>query len=142
MPRRRRNWSSWNTFADGDDAKICATYWMNSLQKLDTEENLFVSLNPNREPAPGAVIRREIYDHPIFDAAALEAQKSLWALQGRHNTWFCGAHFGAGFHEDGVQSGLAVAEALGGVRRPWAVADESGRLPAALALPEPVPAFA
>ena len=42
--------------------------------------------------------------------------------------WFCGAHFGAGFHEDGLQSGLAVAEQLGGVRRPWTVADESGRI--------------
>ena len=47
------------------------------------------------------------------------AQRQLWSLQGRRNTWFCGAYFGAGFHEDGLQSGLAVAEALGGVRRPW-----------------------
>jgi uncharacterized protein len=139
MPRRRHNWASWNTFDDGDaDARICATYWMNSLQKLDTQENLFVSLNPTREPAPGSVIKRELYEHPIFDASALEAQKALWALQGRQNTWFCGAHFGAGFHEDGVQSGLAVAEALGGLRRPWQVADESGRLPAPL-IPAAVP---
>jgi predicted NAD/FAD-binding protein len=49
-------------------------------------------------------------------------------LQGNGNLWFCGAHFGAGFHEDGLQSGLAVAEQLGGVRRPWTVADESGRI--------------
>ena len=52
----------------------------------------------------------------------------LWSLQGGRGTWFCGAYFGAGFHEDGLQSGLAVAEALGGVRRPWRVADESGRI--------------
>ncbi|OYX91368.1 MAG: hypothetical protein B7Y74_14655, partial [Novosphingobium sp. 35-62-5] len=55
-------------------------------------------------------------------------QCRLWALQGRRNTWFCGAWFGAGFHEDGLQSGLAVAEQLGGVRRPWTVEDESGRI--------------
>ena len=48
--------------------------------------------------------------------------------QGERNTWFCGAYFGSGFHEDGLQSGLAVAEALGGVRRPWNVANESGRI--------------
>jgi predicted NAD/FAD-binding protein len=52
----------------------------------------------------------------------------LWQLQGRRHTWFCGAWFGAGFHEDGLQAGLAVAEQLGGVRRPWKVADESGRI--------------
>jgi predicted NAD/FAD-binding protein len=58
----------------------------------------------------------------------LQAQKELWSLQGRGNTWFCGAYFGAGFHEDGLQAGLAVAEAIGGVRRPWTVPDESGRI--------------
>ena len=55
-------------------------------------------------------------------------RQELWALQGLRNTWFCGAYFGAGFHEDGLQAGLAVAEALGGVRRPWSVANESGRI--------------
>jgi predicted NAD/FAD-binding protein len=58
----------------------------------------------------------------------MAAQKRLWSLQGGRNAWFCGAYFGAGFHEDGLQSGLAVAEALGGVRRPWKVVDESGRI--------------
>jgi predicted NAD/FAD-binding protein len=58
----------------------------------------------------------------------MRAQEGLWSLQGRRRTWFCGAYFGAGFHEDGLQSGLAVAEQLGGVRRPWTVANESGRI--------------
>jgi uncharacterized protein len=58
----------------------------------------------------------------------MAAQTRLWSLQGRNRTWFCGAYFGAGFHEDGLQSGLAVAEALGGVRRPWNVENESGRI--------------
>jgi len=64
----------------------------------------------------------------VFDVRALEAQKDLWALQGKNRTWFCGSYFGYGFHEDGAQSGLAVAEQLGGARRPWQVADESGRI--------------
>jgi predicted NAD/FAD-binding protein len=68
------------------------------------------------------------FAHPVFDAGAMEAQQRLWHLQGVRNTWFCGAYFGAGFHEDGLQSGLAVAEALGGVRRPWDVENESGRI--------------
>jgi predicted NAD/FAD-binding protein len=87
---------------------------------------LFVTLNPQREPRHAW--HREIYDHPLFDSAAITAQRQLWSLQGRRNTWFCGAYFGAGFHEDGLQAGLAVAEVLGGVRRPWRVANESGRI--------------
>jgi predicted NAD/FAD-binding protein len=63
-----------------------------------------------------------------LDASAANAQRKLWSLQGVRRTWFCGAWFGAGFHEDGLQSGLAVAEQLGGVRRPWRVANESGRI--------------
>jgi predicted NAD/FAD-binding protein len=74
------------------------------------------------------VIRTEVYDHPLFNAAALAAQAELWSLQGVRRTWFCGSYFGHGFHEDALQSGLAAAEQLGGVRRPWDVADESGRI--------------
>jgi hypothetical protein len=80
---------------------------------------------------------RELYEHPLFDSAAITAQRYLWSLQGQRNTWFCGAYFGAGFHEDGLQAGLAVAEILGGVRRPWTVANESGRI-ALDRLPMPV----
>jgi len=64
----------------------------------------------------------------MFTDATLAAQKRLWSLQGVGDVWFCGAYFGFGFHEDGLQAGLAVAEALGGVRRPWNVAKESGRI--------------
>jgi len=59
----------------------------------------------------------------------LACQKELWDLQGRGGVWFCGAYFGSGFHEDGLQSGLAVAEAISGERRPWTVRDYSGRIP-------------
>ncbi|MDE1916568.1 MAG: NAD(P)/FAD-dependent oxidoreductase [Sphingomonadales bacterium] len=130
MPVRRRVWSSWNYAsrmqAGGPDLSV--TYWMNRLQGLPDRLPLFVTLNPLDEPDPALVHRREIYHHPIFDAAAGRAQRELWSLQGRRSTWFCGAYFGAGFHEDGLQSGLAVAEQLGGVRRPWTVPGESGRI--------------
>jgi len=125
MPRRRRAWASWNYI--GTDGGLCVTYWMNRLQGIEGQD-LFVTLNPPRPPRPDTLLRSELYEHPIFNPAAIQAQKQLWSLQGQGGVWFCGAHFGAGFHEDGLQSGLAVAEQLGGVRRPWAVEDESGRI--------------
>jgi predicted NAD/FAD-binding protein len=131
MPRRKRVWSAWNYAADssGADTTLSVTYWMNRLQTwLPDDLPLFVTLNPVRDPDPATVHARIGYDHPVFDLAADRAQRELWGLQGRRATWFCGAHFGAGFHEDALQAGLAVAEALGGVRRPWRVADESGRI--------------
>lgn len=131
MPKRRRAWSSWN-YVDGDAGdgvrNLCVTYWMNRLQNLPEATPLFVTLNPGREPAPGSLLRSEVYEHPMFDAAATRAQRELWSLQGQERTWWCGAYFGSGFHEDGLQSGLAVAEALGGVRRPWTVEGESSRI--------------
>lgn len=125
MPRRRRAWASWNYI--GAEDGLCVTYWMNRLQGLQGQD-LFVTLNPPRPPRPGALLRSELYEHPVFTPAAIQAQKQLWRLQGQGGVWFCGAHFGAGFHEDGLQSGLAVAEQLGGVRRPWTVENESGRI--------------
>jgi len=85
------------------------------------------------------MLKTEVYDHPLFDAGAIAAQEHLWSLQGVNRTWFCGSYFGHGFHEDALQAGLAVAEELGGVRRPWTVENESGRIharPAAQPAPE------
>ena len=130
MPQRRRVWSSWNymTREDADSRRLAVTYWMNRLQGIESDRPLFVTLNPHREIAAGAILKQMRYSHPRFDARAMQAQKELWSLQGRRSTWFCGAYFGAGFHEDGLQAGLAVAEALGGMRRPWTVPEESGRI--------------
>jgi predicted NAD/FAD-binding protein len=131
MPRRRRLWSSWNYMAGlppHEGTSSAVTYWMNKLQPLPIETPLFVSLNPLDEPDVGKVLAEFDYAHPIFDPSAMRAQKELWKIQGKRNTWFCGAYFGAGFHEDGIQSGLAVAEQLAGMRRPWRVANESGRI--------------
>jgi len=127
MPRQRRVWASWN-YMGGGGAPVCVTYWMNRLQSLPTGRQLFVTLNPTRDPAPQHAIARIEYDHPVYDTAAIAAQRALWSLQGRRRTWFCGAYFGSGFHEDGLQAGLAVAEELGGVLRPWRVAEPSSRI--------------
>jgi len=131
MPRRRRVWSAWNylgrTTGNGD-RELCVTYWMNRLQDLPRQTPLFVTLNPIVEPDPAKIINEQIYEHPLFDSGAIRAQRDLWKLQGQGGVWWCGAYFGSGFHEDGLQAGLAVAEAIGGVRRPWSVANESGRI--------------
>lgn len=129
MPKRRRAWCSWNHI--GERAKPgegAVSYWMNRLQSLTDAPDLFVTLNPNKEIDAAKLIRTEVYEHPLFDAGAVAAQREIWDLQGVRRTWFCGSYFGHGFHEDALQSGLAVAEQLGGVRRPWSVMDESGRI--------------
>ncbi len=131
MPRRRNVWASWNYLGEKrgpGENPLCVTYWMNMLQNLPTLPPVFVTLNPIRPIAEDKVIKTFDYAHPLFDTKALAAQKGIWRLQGRRNTWYCGAHFGSGFHEDGLQSGLAAAESLGGVRRSWSVENESGRI--------------
>lgn len=134
MPQRRNAWAAWNYVGekpvDGETGQPSVTYWMNLLQGL-RGQNLFVTLNPEREPDPATVLVDHEFDHPIFNAGALAAQSELWSLQGVNSVWYAGAWFGSGFHEDGLQAGLAVAEALGGVRRPWTVENESGRIPIA-----------
>lgn len=135
MPKRRRVWSSWNYLARTaqntdrpEDLSVCVTYWMNNLQHLDERHPLFVTLNPIQSPEKDCVIQSFEYDHPLFDQNTDGAQQGLWQLQGHRNTWYCGSYFGAGFHEDGLQSGLWAAESAGNVRRPWTVEDESGRI--------------
>jgi predicted NAD/FAD-binding protein len=143
MPRRRRLWSSWNYLSElppYSATTSAVTYWMNKLQPLPVEAPLFVSLNPLDEPRMEKVLAEFDYAHPIFDPAAMAAQKELWKIQGTRRTWFCGAYWGSGFHEDGIQAGLAAAEALGGVRRPWSVEDESGRIHLEPPRPEIAPA--
>jgi len=128
MPKRRKAWAAWTHMGySGRAGEGGVTYWMNELQSLPGPP-LFVSLNPARTPDPALVIGEWDYEHPVFDSAAVAAQRELWSLQGRRHVWFAGAWFGAGFHEDGLQAGLAVAEQLGGVRRPWSVENESGRI--------------
>jgi predicted NAD/FAD-binding protein len=131
MPKRQAVWSAWNYIGEsnaGGDRPLCVTYWMNLLQNLDRAHPIFVTLNPTREIAPDAFIRSFHYTHPLFDRKAVEAQQELWRLQGNRHTWFAGSYFGHGFHEDALQAGLAAAEAAGGVRRPWSVANESSRI--------------
>lgn len=115
LPRRRRAWAAWNyerPRGDADAPAVCLHYLLNRLQPLPWQTPLLVSLNPVRAPRPAHVIETLAYAHPVFDLAALEAQRRLPALQGLNRTWYGGAWTGHGFHEDGLASGLALAAAL------------------------------
>jgi hypothetical protein len=121
MPSNRRVWSSWNAMAFESEAKIgsaSVTYWMNRLQSLKTDLPLFVTLNPLQEPDPALTHGTFRYTHPQYDLGVVAAQGTLAGIQGMNNTWFAGAYLGYGFHEDGLQSGLNVASALGSAA-PW-----------------------
>jgi hypothetical protein len=122
MPKRKRAWAAWNFLRwkrEGSTLNdVAVTYWMNQLQDIDPAKPLFVSLNPPFEPDPALTFGRYLCDHPQYDAKAFAAQKRLIDIQGKRHTWFCGAWTGYGFHEDGLRSGLMVAEALG-ASVPW-----------------------
>ncbi|MEQ8233484.1 MAG: NAD(P)-binding protein [Gammaproteobacteria bacterium] len=135
MPRRRAAWSSWNYMHDArfDNARpLSVSYWMNRLQPLATRRDLFVTLNPYATPK--AVHGRFDYTHPVFTPATASAQLRSAELQGRRRTWYCGAWLGHGFHEDGLQSGLWVADALG-APAPWQGSAGFDRLPASYRRP-------
>ena len=118
LPRRNKAWAAWNYqrtagAMNGENGpRVCLHYLLNMLQPLPFSQPVVVSLNPAQELDPALVHGRFDYAHPVFDLAATEAQKRLPAIQGGQHTYFCGAWTGYGFHEDGLKSGLAVAEAL------------------------------
>lgn len=121
MPARRGVWSSWNAMATSSVSgrpRASVTYWMNRLQNLDDSTPLFVSLNPLDEPRADLVHGTFSYAHPAFDEEAIRAQRGIADIQGSNRTWYAGAYLGYGFHEDGLQSGLNVAAALGSPA-PW-----------------------
>lgn len=121
LPRNRDAWSAWNYISGtgGPDSRpVSVSYLINKLQPLPFERPVIVTLNPTHAPRADSVIDQFDYAHPIFDRGALEAQRELPAIQGKRNTWYCGAWTGYGFHEDGLKSALSVANALG-VLAPW-----------------------
>ena len=121
LPRNRDAWSAWNYITGGggpDSRPVSVSYLINKLQPLPFERPLIVTLNPTHAPRPDSVIEHFDYAHPIFDRAAIDAQRELPAIQGKRHTWYCGAWTGYGFHEDGLKSALSVANAMG-VQAPW-----------------------
>jgi predicted NAD/FAD-binding protein len=129
MPRRKHLWSAWNYLRGSDgEENLSLTYWMNRLQPLATKTNIFVTLNPHQGFADGTVQMEVDYEHPLLDSAAVKAQSQLWRIQGEGGIWFAGSWMGYGFHEDGLQAGLEIAERIGPVNRPWSVATQRDRI--------------
>ncbi len=116
LPQRRAAWAAWNyeraSTADQESSRVCLHYLLNNLQPLPFSQPVVESLNPVRPIDPTKVLGEFEYSHPVFDLAAMAAQRQVPDLQGHLHTWYCGAWTGYGFHEDGLKSGLAVAERL------------------------------
>lgn len=114
LPTRRKAWAAWNAHLPADPAQACTvSYCMNLLQRLPTTTPLVVSLNRSADIDPGRILARRAYQHPVYTHAAVAAQARRSEIQGVRHTWFAGAYWGWGFHEDGIRSGVDVARALG-----------------------------
>ena len=118
LPKRKAAWAAWNyerVQTDAykpDTASVCLHYLINQLQPVPFEQPVIVSLNPAKPINPAHVLGTFDYAHPVFDLSAIKAQASIPALQGKANTYYCGAWMGYGFHEDGLKAGLGVADLL------------------------------
>ena len=116
LPKRPLAWAAWNyeraPESQRESAQVCLHYLLNLLQPLPFEQPVIVSLNPVAGIDEEKILGSFNYAHPVFDLAAIHAQKELPALQGQQHTYFCGAWTGYGFHEDGLKSGLLAAKEL------------------------------
>lgn len=113
LPRSRRAWAAWNYHVPRESAgKATVTYNMNILQRLQSRQTYCVTLNEEARIDPARVLLRQVYHHPVFTARRREAQRRQGDLLAANRTSFCGAYWGNGFHEDGVNSARAVCAAL------------------------------
>ncbi len=127
MPRRKAAWAGWNYMAEREGGHSCITYWLSKMQSSPEggAANLFETLNPPVPPDPSLTLKKLVFHHPRFGLQAYQGWSHISRIQGRRRTWYCGAWCGRGFHEDGLTSGLTVAETLGSTRRPWNVTETS-----------------
>ncbi len=110
LPRRRRAWASWNYHIPRNEEQAASvTYDLSRLQKCNSPSPLLLTLNENASIDPAKILRTFTYDHPVFSRDTIAAQRRFSEISGHHRTHFCGAYWGYGFHEDGVNSALAVA---------------------------------
>lgn len=114
LPRQRKAWAAWNAHVPREPVAACTvSYCMNLLQGIDSPEPLVVTLNRSDVIDPDKILRRMRYEHPVYDLACVAAQRRKHEIQGQRRTWFAGAYWGWGFHEDGMRSAVEVAAALG-----------------------------
>ena len=114
LPRNRKAWAAWNAHVPRDPSDACTvSYCMNLLQGIDAPQPLVVTLNRTHAIDPSHILRRMSYAHPVYTHASVAAQGRRYVIQGQRRTWFAGAYWGWGFHEDGIRSAVEVARALG-----------------------------
>ena len=113
MPKNKKAWSSWNSSIDDRNLENNSiTYWLNLLQNLRCEENIFLTLNPYFKIDEKKILKQVSFTHPYYDQSALDAQSDLITLQNKKDLLFCGSYFGYGFHEDGIKSSIEMMKNL------------------------------
>jgi predicted NAD/FAD-binding protein len=114
LPTRRKAWAAWSAYVPAQAGAPCTvSYCMNLLQGLESPDPFVVTLNRSQDIDPAKVIARMRYQHPVYSHASVAAQARRGEINGVNRTWFAGAYWGFGFHEDGLRSGVDVARALG-----------------------------
>ena len=113
MPKNKKVWSSWNSSIDDKDVeKNSISYWLNLLQNLKCEQDIFLTLNPYFEIDKSKILKKVRFTHPYYDQKALDTQHELSKLQNQKDLLFCGSYFGYGFHEDGIKSSIEMLNNL------------------------------
>ena len=113
MPKNKKAWCSWNSSMKKDEIeKNSITYWLNLLQNLKCDENIFLTLNPYFKIDEKKILKKVRFTHPYFDQSALNFQSQLTNLQNKRNILYCGSYFGYGFHEDGIKSSIEMLKTL------------------------------
>jgi len=114
LPRNKQTWSSWNYLLNEDKkAPVTLTYSMNILQSLTARTHFLVTLNSSENIDPNKILKKLIYQHPLFTVEGVRLQKEKHLINGKNNTFYCGAYWGNGFHEDGIVSALDVCKFFG-----------------------------
>ena len=113
MPKNKKNWCSWNSSVDELNVNNnSVTYWLNLLQNLKEEKNIFLTLNPYQKINEEKIFKKVKFTHPYYDQSTLINQKNLSKIQNKESILFCGSYFGYGFHEDGIKSSLNMLKYL------------------------------
>jgi predicted NAD/FAD-binding protein len=128
LPRRRRAWAAWNYHrsAATPAGRVSVTYNLTRLQSLPTRRQFLLTLNNAEAVNPQAIVHRTSYAHPVYNFGSIEAQHRHAEINGCNRTYYCGAYWGYGFHEDGVRSAITVCDALvrtAGIPAPDAVTE-------------------
>lgn len=114
LPRKKRAWAAWNAYIPAKPSSVCTvSFYMNALQKLEAPEPLIVTFNRTAEIDTSKIIARNTYQHPLYTRQSIDAQHQRVKINGQRHTWFSGAYWRYGFHEDGLRTAVSVAKALG-----------------------------